>query len=152
MGISSNLTGTPWHVDRFVREEGDPKRHRSRCAFFCKSNPYSSQCGMHGHCIGSAHCQFYREKTRENITDASEITKEDTLTSIKNSMKKRVERERSNQKPFPVGSFVKHQTFGTGHVKSIKENYVKVEFDSGKIADFDIDICLSKRILRVISL
>lgn len=67
-------------------------------------------------------------------------------------MDKRVKRERSNQKPFPVGSFVEHQTFGTGHVKSIKGKYVRVEFDSGKIADFDIDICLSRRILRVISL
>lgn len=25
------LTGTPWHVGKFTRAEGDDKRHRWRC-------------------------------------------------------------------------------------------------------------------------
>ena len=156
MGISSNLTGTPWHVDRFVRKEGDPKRHRSRCAFYYKSDSHRPLCSKYGHCIGSAHCRFYRERTRENEIKVSTTGRKSqgksTLKSIEKSMEKRVKQTRVNQKPFPVGSFVKHQAFGTGHIKSIKGKYVRIEFDSGKTADFDIDICLSKRVLRVISL
>lgn len=152
MGISGDLTGTPWHVDRFAREEDDPKRHRSRCFYYDKTRGQNYRCAKHGRCIGSAHCQYYDEKPRENKANASRTTKDATYDSIKKSLEKRAARERSNQKPFPVGSFVCHQTFGTGHVKSIRGNYVKVVFDSGKTGEFDIDICLKNRVLRVISL
>ena len=36
MGISRNLTGTPWHIAKMVRKEGDPRRHRARCCYFRK--------------------------------------------------------------------------------------------------------------------
>lgn len=56
-----NLTGIPWHVERFEREEGDERRHRSRCRFF-QGKPYNL-CLYHSvRCYGSAHCENYIEK------------------------------------------------------------------------------------------
>jgi len=31
MGNLERLTGSPWHVEKMTRQEGDEKRHKSRC-------------------------------------------------------------------------------------------------------------------------
>ncbi len=46
MGISTELTGTPWHVEKFTRAEGDEKRliinrvkimqNRIKVVIYCK--------------------------------------------------------------------------------------------------------------------
>ena len=55
-----HMTGTPWHVEKFTRQEDDPKRHRSRCVHYESASKYCSyRCGQ---CVGSAHCSQYKEK------------------------------------------------------------------------------------------
>ena len=56
------MTGTPWHVENMTRAEGDPRRHRSRCVYYIKDGTYCSKLGFR--CFGSAHCEYYKEKTR----------------------------------------------------------------------------------------
>lgn len=58
MGLS-NLSGTPWHVDKFARKEGDTRRHRSRCIYHDKADNYCSK--VVGSCCGAAHCSYYKE-------------------------------------------------------------------------------------------
>lgn len=36
MSLRSTMTGSPWHVEKMVREEGDAKRHKSRCIYYQK--------------------------------------------------------------------------------------------------------------------
>ena len=59
MGISKHMTGSPWHVEKFTRQENDPRRHRSRCIYYNSSSKYCSyRCGQ---CAGAAHCSYYEE-------------------------------------------------------------------------------------------
>lgn len=61
MGTLQRLTGAPWHVERMVREEGDDRRHRSRCTYYRgKADSYCSF--FCGRCRGAAHCEQYKEK------------------------------------------------------------------------------------------
>ena len=60
MGKSKYMTGTPWHVEKFTRQEDDPRRHRSRCIHYDSDSKHCSyRCGQ---CVGSAHCSHYKEK------------------------------------------------------------------------------------------
>lgn len=58
MGVS-RMTGTPWHMERYTRDEGDERRHRSRCVYYRKSDAYYSE--YIGKCRGAAHCTHYSE-------------------------------------------------------------------------------------------
>ena len=62
MGLSE-LTGTPWHVDKYHREEGDNVRHKSKCRYY-----YKGECRKLGfRCYGSAHCEHYIETIYSNV-------------------------------------------------------------------------------------
>ena len=71
MGLN-RFTGTPWHVERYTREAGDEKRHRSRCVYFREQGTYC--CKISDRCFGSAHCQDYKEASNEEITSAPTTT------------------------------------------------------------------------------
>ena len=59
MGISEHMTGSPWHVEKFTRQENDPRRHRSRCIYYNSASKHCSyRCGQ---CAGTAHCPKYKE-------------------------------------------------------------------------------------------
>lgn len=59
MSISKTMTGSPWHVEKFVKAENDTRRHRSRCVFYDKEEKYCyKQVGV---CIGASHCKDYKE-------------------------------------------------------------------------------------------
>lgn len=60
----NRLTGTAWHVERFERQEGDDRRHRSRCVNY-KGRP-DGYCSYYCvKCRGAAHCSHYAEKAVE---------------------------------------------------------------------------------------
>ena len=66
MGINE-LTGSPWHVEQMRRGDEDPRRDRRRCKYYT-----GTQCKYrYGKCIGSAHCQFYEERTQLKNTEES---------------------------------------------------------------------------------
>lgn len=60
----NRLTGTVWHVERFERQEGDDRRHRSRCVNY-KGKPHGYCSYYCGKCRGAVHCSHYAEKTVE---------------------------------------------------------------------------------------
>ena len=73
MANLSRLTGTPWHVEKYAREDGDGRRHRSRCLYYEKEGAY---CRMEvGRCKGAAHCAFYKEK---DVLKTSEVLSAET--------------------------------------------------------------------------
>ncbi len=56
MGVS-NLEGTPWHVERMHREEGDERRHKKRCKHYSQKDNFCTHNILR--CKGSAHCDSY---------------------------------------------------------------------------------------------
>ena len=56
------LTGTPWHTDKWTRAEGDSRRHSHNCIYFSGKDKYCSY--TIGKCTGSAHCDYYKEKSK----------------------------------------------------------------------------------------
>lgn len=56
----NRMVGTPWHVERFEREEGDARRHRSRCKYY-GGKPDGHCRFFNGRCHGTAHCRYYDE-------------------------------------------------------------------------------------------
>ena len=60
MGINQVMVGCPWHIEKMVREEGDPRRHRSRCIYYSKESSHCSK--IVSKCGGAAHCNYYEEK------------------------------------------------------------------------------------------
>lgn len=72
MNKSKYLTGTPWHVERMTRQEGDPRRHKSRCVYYASK---SKTCDYrNGTCIGSAHCMNYKERVHEAVQRENTIS------------------------------------------------------------------------------
>lgn len=71
MSEMNKIQGTPWHVGRYTRSEGDERRHRSNCVYFRKKDKVCSQYLVE--CYGSAHCEHYKSKNEvknENILEA----------------------------------------------------------------------------------
>lgn len=55
----SQMTGTPWHIEKFTRAEGDSRRHRSRCIYLQKDDSFCLK--LQEKCRGTAHCSHYDE-------------------------------------------------------------------------------------------
>ena len=60
MGVR-NFQGTPWHEERFHRNEGDERRYKGRCKYYIDSNNHCKY--RNEKCIGSAHCGDYNAMT-----------------------------------------------------------------------------------------
>lgn len=72
MGVR-NLQGTPWHVEQVHRNEGDDRRHKSRCMFY---NPITKQCKDRWKCNGSRYCRDYEPLSEEDFRKRQEETAE----------------------------------------------------------------------------
>ena len=127
MGIGNNMTGTPWHVDRFAREEGDPKRHRSRCTYYDNKRSEAYRCEKLGRCSGSAHCMYYRELTQsqKRARADAEANKE-----------KQKEKQGAN---YFERCRVRHKIFGEGTVTKVENGHIEVRFDSHIDARLNIE-------------
>ena len=60
------MAGIPWHVEKMIRQEGDLRRHRSRCIYYDKKKSHCSK--VIGKCIGAAHCNYYEEECVEAVS------------------------------------------------------------------------------------
>ena len=139
MGLNQ-LTGTPWHIDRFTREEGDNRRHRTRCTHY--SDRGNSYCSLYGErCHGTAHCIYYEEKKQE----VDEKTEAKTLESPQPVIKKRTESEAS--KEFPVGCKVRHVKYGKGRVVNVSGDTLTVGFYEFGKKDLKASVCLAGNLL-----
>ena len=121
MSKLKNLTGTPWHVDKFSRSEGDERRHRSRCIYYRKDDSYC--CKEIMRCMGAAHCENYKERIKEGNDKKIHLSAK-VGTQIKDySISKKV---------FPIGARVRHIKFGTGKIINNDGMIVTVKFDKGQ--------------------
>ena len=80
MGIKSVMTGSPWHVEKMVRQEGDSRRHRSRCIHNDKKNSHCSK--VVGKCIGAAHCSYYEECQTQG-EEATKVVNDENKSDFK---------------------------------------------------------------------
>ena len=109
MGDLSRMTGTPWHVNRFTREEGDKRRHKSRCKFYNKASGFCRK--RHHECRGSAHCKYYDEaKVVEELkSNDSAMTRVSAKTDISAPKPKWT----SGIKSIPIDQIIVPDTFIT---------------------------------------
>lgn len=59
------LTGTPWHLERVHREEGDERRYKGRCKYYQYNKNYCKY--KFRRCTGSAHCDEYEAISEEEF-------------------------------------------------------------------------------------
>lgn len=135
----SQLTGTPWHVERFARQEDDQRRHKSRCVYYGKVDSYCSQ--VVGQCRGSAHCPYYSETISKKIFDDNNGFE---------SKEKAVEDEEKilykMSLLFPAGTIVKHKKFGNGIVQNVNNRKITIRFsDENKV--LDLMLCAKNSLL-----
>lgn len=148
MGLK-DLSGVPWHIEKFTRAEGDERRHRSNCKYFRKADAF---CALYKEkCHGSAHCDnyVYIEKTyvtqpiviknQKKDYGSNKLSDEqkERLLAIKN--KRYGHRSKENEKKdIKVGTHVNHNIFGEGIIVEIN-SYIVVQFDNGEIKRFKKD-------------
>ena len=121
----NRLTGTPWHVDRFARKEGDPRRHRSRCANY---DPVEKSCCFRTRCIGSAHCDSYREESPDIVKEKNKrAAKARRYNKTKVFYDKKVQEKVTNIYYRP-GDRVMHKKYGVGLVTESTLEKVSVRF------------------------
>lgn len=68
------MVGSSWHVEKMVRQEGDPRRHRSRCIYYDKKNSHCPK--VVGKCVGAAHCSYYEEECIDEISIPKHVVAE----------------------------------------------------------------------------
>lgn len=135
MSEMSKIQGTPWHVGRYTRPEGDERRHRSNCVYFRKKDKFCTKCYVG--CIGSAHCDYYESKK-----EAAEESILQTCTKLRNTeaLKKH---EMANRFAFVEGMRVYRKSNGAfGNVVRVYKNqgvkYVDIDF-GGKVVSFNYE-------------
>ncbi|WP_026668141.1 hypothetical protein [Butyrivibrio sp. AE2005] len=137
----SKLTGTPWHVEKLTRNEGDERRHKSRCKYYRKKDSYCKY--QYIECRGSRYCKYY--KTNE-IEVAGKIA--DDPTKKKEAIEKITDSE--GKKLYPIGSKVRHQKFGDGFITDISNGHVAIDFENVGEKILGLDICVAKGYLEII--
>lgn len=166
MSSLNQMAGTPWHIERYAREEGDRRRHRSRCVYYRKGDSHCEY--SFSRCCGSAHCSHYCEDANKKVTmitkpkaetmhktpkksnkssdrKVSEITLTsgtERHTSSSKSKKTANITDEEGCKMFPIGSKVKHKTLGVGTVISISNGRVTVKLEKKGKRVFGLNVCV----------
>ena len=72
MGVN-HLTGSPWHIEKVHRAEGDDRRYKGRCEYY--SYEKDSCTYRLGKCIGSAHCNKYKLVSEETFKERQKLNR-----------------------------------------------------------------------------
>ena len=114
----NKINGTPWHVGPLRKK--DERRHKSRCKYHKQGN----SCGYFGKCIGSARCEYYREKIlEEQNRNTEEIFKKNKDHDEKNSLEEANDKnnKKLNRKYFIEG-----------------DSFLLLNVDSGELLNYKI--------------
>ncbi len=133
MGISQ-LSGTPWHVERYALGKWDDKRHRSRCVYYKKKEKTCQK--LYTRCIGSAHCKYYLE--------------EQEMEAVVPEPKTRILAAKKSATPlvsFPPGCRIRHKMFGEGVVKNVSATHITIQFASAA-KKLDLQTCTTNHLLQ----
>ena len=117
MGLNQ-FTGSPWHVGQWHRNEGEKRRHRSNCVYFCKEGHYCRHDKIP--CYGSANCTAYRER-------ANEVTKKRGKVAYSASNVNKIDIELFKGH-LPIGTNVRHKRFGDGMVVRYEDEFIIIHF------------------------
>ena len=142
MGVR-HMTGTPWHVERLTREEGDDRRNRRHCIHYREGT-----CGIYGErCRGTAHCHYYESKSisvkhkkhqrNKQLKEINEPPKQKKSYAILEYVRQ-----------FPKGMRVLHSSFGIGTVIRVSEERIVIDFDMIGEKKLAVDICIKKNLLQ----
>ena len=146
MGISQQMTGTPWHVERMVREEGDERRHRARCTFY-RRKP-DGHCEYYGErCRGSAHCERYAERSpATEKPDAMPVSAKGIPATIESA---EVTSEYNKLRTLGTLVWIK-KTAEVGEVIGFDHEKVRIRLDSGEEVSYNIRTCVSMKAIRIL--
>ena len=147
MSNISKMTGTPWHVNRFTREEDDERRHKSRCKYYSKATSICSY--RHEKCYGSAHCSIYTEIDRTGSEQTFSVKKENS-TSKQN---KTIDVWTHGIRNIPMSEIIVSSSFSTPRqekVEALTEYYHKYnKFDKPLLVSrYGNQVFLEDRFLR----
>ncbi len=99
MSDLNKMAGTPWHIEKMHRKEGDRRRHRSRCIYYDKEEPTCKRRMLK--CMGAAHCDFYKEKavqlSEKNCADTGKKITTKAKRTGKNARKRKKRQEKHNK-------------------------------------------------------
>ena len=84
MGIR-HMSGSPWHLEKYTREEGDDRRHKHRCIHYRISDNHC--CYYNERCRGSAHCTKYIESVPSDKPSGATTTDVTSQCSYYNKYK-----------------------------------------------------------------
>lgn len=145
MASLNRFTGSPWHVGKWTRKNGDPRRHRSRCKYYSRCSNHCSK--INSNCFGTAHCQYYKE--RSISTSPTKSTNVDWKPKTRSSGKY-AKRNKQNftytarsKKTLTVGSQINDSTYGKGIIKSIYNGLAVVAFED--VGDVLINLTTSEK-------
>lgn len=137
----SELTGTPWHVEKLTRNEGDERRHKSRCIYYRKKDSYCKY--QYIECIGSRYCQYYKAKEIEEVSwDTNATVKKKDITEKISDV--------DGKKIYPIESKVRHPKFGVGYITDISDGHVIIDFENIGEKILGLDVCVAKGYLEII--
>ena len=127
----ARINGTPWHVGKWTRKEGDDRRHRSRCYYYVTEKRYCTQ--VCGECYGAAHCKWYKEIWYKN-GPYDELQKFKHPSELPKIAIRKDESGRWYDSicPYPIGTIVEHKRYGVGKLARVKPDRVIIKFDSLK--------------------
>ena len=67
--MPGRMVGTVWGIERIHRADGEERRHRRRCRYFCEGD-----CRRYARaCCGSAHCDGYVARAENNGAASPEV-------------------------------------------------------------------------------
>lgn len=135
----NRLAGTPWHVERYAREDRDDRRHRSRCIYYQKPGAYC--CQIVGKCRGAAHCSYYTESQPEEY--------ENTETETMKTSKEQKMADYEGKRLFPIGCKVRHVKYGSGTVKKVSDGKIIIDFGNDNEKTFGLDFCTKAHLLAM---
>ena len=119
--------------------EDDPRRHKSRCEHYRKSDGWC--CVNKGHCHGSRNCGDYSELT---IPDDSIPPATPKKPEKENQPKPQTQEDLLRR----VGTRLKHIIYGEVTVQSSTDKNITVITSSGKIHTLQITECIEQNIIK----
>ena len=144
MSRLGELSGSPWHVEKMVRHEGDERRHKTHCKYYRKKDSFCIYQNIT--CSSTIHCKYY--DVGEFIGQESEA--DDTKkVNLKNKEKKNQKSYKELRKKVPIGAKIYHNKYGEGIVKEYIKQYIEVDFE-GDRKKLDLKMCIEKKIIKII--
>ena len=157
--INRTMSGVPWHVETIKKGEGDERRHKGRCVYYNNETHQCSKFIML--CIGSAHCDYYKErpikageyqhrknKGNHHNKDGNKLERKDLQMDFNGDNKTGdAKKEIKPNKIFYLGCRINHKKFGSGTIIAYKSSELIVDFDNGERHELGLKYCIENKLI-----